>query len=193
MNWCQRSKLMHFNSFGKTAFLPPVETPPMPILIKLEPGRLADQAKPLAPYGLHQSPRQTRVEQSYLEGRALTSTAGVFNHDAPASTSNAKAAPARKVMGAPPASRRRPAIRFDNSKATTLTRLNMPKDVPRRPPWRRWRSADPKNAQMVSSDWRKPNASPRSYCDVMSAIMASRGPPRIPLPTRSAKRAKTPH
>ena len=38
-------------------------------------------------------------------------------------------------------------------------------------------------------DWRKPNAAPRIAPGVRSAISASRGAPRMPLPIRSAKRA----
>ena len=45
------------------------------------------------------------------------------------------------------------------------------------------------NAPTVSSDWRRPNARPRISGGVSSAIIASRGLPRMPLPIRSAKRA----
>ena len=44
-------------------------------------------------------------------------------------------------------------------------------------------------APTVSSDWRRPNARPRISGGVSSAIIASRGAPRMPLPMRSAKRA----
>ena len=45
------------------------------------------------------------------------------------------------------------------------------------------------SAPAVSSAWRSPNARPRISGGVSSAIMASRGEPRMPLPIRSAKRA----
>ncbi len=48
----------------------------------------------------------------------------------------------------------------------------------------------PANAPTVSSDWRKPKAAPRTASGVRSAISASRGAPRMPLPMRSTKRAK---
>ena len=47
----------------------------------------------------------------------------------------------------------------------------------------------PRNAPTESSDWRSPYAAPRKSGGVMSATKASRGAPRIPLPTRSVKRA----
>ena len=47
----------------------------------------------------------------------------------------------------------------------------------------------PKNAPTVSSAWRNPKAAPRISLGVMSAMSASRGAPRMPLPTRSVKRA----
>ena len=52
-------------------------------------------------------------------------------------------------------------------------------------------SSGPMKAPTVSSDWRKPNAAPRWFGGVRSAISASRGAPRMPLPTRSMKRAAT--
>jgi hypothetical protein len=54
-------------------------------------------------------------------------------------------------------------------------------------------SAGPMNAPIVSSDWRKPNAAPRSPVGARSAISASRGAPRMPLPMRSTKRAVITH
>ncbi len=50
-------------------------------------------------------------------------------------------------------------------------------------------SSGPANAPIVSSVCRRPNAAPRISAGVRSAINASRGAPRIPLPMRSAKRA----
>ena len=44
------------------------------------------------------------------------------------------------------------------------------------------------NAPTESSDWRRPNAAPRSAGGAMSATSASRGAPRMPLPTRSTNR-----
>ena len=52
-------------------------------------------------------------------------------------------------------------------------------------------SKGPTNAPTVSSDWRRPKAAPRTAGGVMSATSASRGAPRMPLPTRSMKRAAT--
>jgi hypothetical protein len=52
-------------------------------------------------------------------------------------------------------------------------------------------SAGPRMAPMVSSDWRRPKLAPRRSGGVRSAISASRGAPRMPLPTRSMKRAAT--
>ena len=52
-------------------------------------------------------------------------------------------------------------------------------------------SSGPSTAPMVSSDWRRPKALPRRSAGVRSAISASRGAPRMPLPTRSPKRAAT--
>ncbi len=46
-----------------------------------------------------------------------------------------------------------------------------------------------RNAPTVSSDWRRPNAAPRISGGVSSAIIASRGAPRMPLPIRSTNRA----
>ena len=43
----------------------------------------------------------------------------------------------------------------------------------------------------VSSDCLRPKAAPRIEAGVMSASSASRGAPRMPLPTRSMKRAAT--
>ena len=50
-------------------------------------------------------------------------------------------------------------------------------------------SSGPANAPTVSSVCRKPNAAPRIGAGVSSAINASRGAPRMPLPTRSMPRA----
>ena len=44
-------------------------------------------------------------------------------------------------------------------------------------------------APTVSSDWRRPKAAPRIAAGVRSAMSASRGAPRMPLPMRSTKRA----
>jgi hypothetical protein len=52
-------------------------------------------------------------------------------------------------------------------------------------------SSGPRNAPTVSSDWRSPNAAPRRWGGVTSATSASRGAPRMPLPTRSRTRAVT--
>ena len=49
----------------------------------------------------------------------------------------------------------------------------------------------PVNAPTVSKDWRKPKAAPRTSGSVMSATKASRGAPRMPLPTRSINRPAT--
>ena len=46
-----------------------------------------------------------------------------------------------------------------------------------------------RSAPAVSSACRSPNARPRISAGVSSAIIASRGEPRMPLPMRSAKRA----
>ena len=53
----------------------------------------------------------------------------------------------------------------------------------------RMASSGPSTAPMVSSDWRRPKAVPRRSAGVRSATRASRGAPRMPLPTRSMKRA----
>ncbi len=45
------------------------------------------------------------------------------------------------------------------------------------------------SAPTVSSAWRRPKARPRISGGVSSAIIASRGAPRMPLPMRSTKRA----
>ena len=50
-------------------------------------------------------------------------------------------------------------------------------------------SSGPRNAPIVSSDWRSPKLAPRRSGGAMSAISASRGAPRMPLPMRSMKRA----
>jgi hypothetical protein len=50
-------------------------------------------------------------------------------------------------------------------------------------------SSGPANAPTVSSACRKPNAAPRTSAGVNSAISASRGAPRMPLPMRSIPRA----
>ena len=50
-------------------------------------------------------------------------------------------------------------------------------------------ASGPTTAPMVSSDCRRPKALPRAPGGVRSAISASRGAPRMPLPTRSTKRA----
>ena len=50
-------------------------------------------------------------------------------------------------------------------------------------------SSGPRNAPTVSSDWRNPKLAPRSSDGVRSAMSASRGAPRMPLPSRSTKRA----
>ena len=50
-------------------------------------------------------------------------------------------------------------------------------------------SSGPAKAPTVSSVCRKPNAAPRTRRGVSSAISASRGAPRMPLPTRSMPRA----
>jgi len=47
----------------------------------------------------------------------------------------------------------------------------------------------PTKAPIVSSVWRRPKLAPRSSGGAMSAISASRGAPRTPLPTRSRNRA----
>jgi hypothetical protein len=52
-------------------------------------------------------------------------------------------------------------------------------------------SNGPAKAPTVSSDCRSPKAAPRMLGGVMSASNASRGAPRMPLPTRSMKRAAT--
>ena len=52
-------------------------------------------------------------------------------------------------------------------------------------------SSGPRKAPTVSSDWRRPKLAPRSSGGAMSATSASRGAPRMPLPTRSMKRAAT--
>ena len=52
-------------------------------------------------------------------------------------------------------------------------------------------SSGPSTAPMVSSDCRRPKAVPRKSAGVRSAMSASRGAPRMPLPTRSTKRAAT--
>ncbi len=44
-------------------------------------------------------------------------------------------------------------------------------------------SSGPRNAPTVSSDWRSPKAAPRKSGGAMSATSASRGAPRMPLPT----------
>ncbi len=49
----------------------------------------------------------------------------------------------------------------------------------------------PRKAPTVSSDWRRPKAAPRRPSGARSATSASRGAPRMPLPTRSMKRAVT--
>ena len=49
----------------------------------------------------------------------------------------------------------------------------------------------PRNAPTVSSDWRSPKLAPRISGGLMSAMSASRGAPRMPLPTRSMNRAAT--
>ena len=54
---------------------------------------------------------------------------------------------------------------------------------------RRIASNGPTKAPMVSSDWRRPKLAPRTSAGEMSAISASRGAPRMPLPMRSMKRA----
>ena len=50
-------------------------------------------------------------------------------------------------------------------------------------------ASGPSTAPTVSSDWRRPKLAPRRSGGVRSAISASRGAPRMPLPTRSMKRA----
>ena len=50
-------------------------------------------------------------------------------------------------------------------------------------------SSGPPIPPTVSSAWRRPKLRPRAAGGVMSAINASRGAPRMPLPSRSAKRA----
>ncbi len=50
-------------------------------------------------------------------------------------------------------------------------------------------SNGPMKAPTESSDCRKPKAAPRCAAGVMPASKASRGAPRMPLPTRSTKRA----
>jgi len=50
-------------------------------------------------------------------------------------------------------------------------------------------ASGPSTAPTVSSACRSPYAPPRTSAGVTSAISASRGAPRIPLPTRSMKRA----
>ena len=71
---------------------------------------------------------------------------------------------------------------------------------PRTPPGNRRRntpspaiasSGPSRCAPTVSSACRRPKLAPRTVGGVMSAISASRGAPRMPLPTRSAKRAAT--
>jgi len=52
-------------------------------------------------------------------------------------------------------------------------------------------TSGPSTAPTVSSDWRRPKLAPRSSGAVRSAISASRGEPRIPLPMRSTRRAAT--
>jgi len=52
-------------------------------------------------------------------------------------------------------------------------------------------ASGPMKAPAVSSDCRRPNAAPRTAGGVRSAISASRGAPRMPLPMRSTKRAAT--
>lgn len=54
-------------------------------------------------------------------------------------------------------------------------------------------SNGPRNAPIVSSDWRSPKLAPRNSGGLRSATRASRGAPRIPLPTRSMKRAAISH
>ena len=50
-------------------------------------------------------------------------------------------------------------------------------------------SSGPRNAPATSSDCRRPKEAPRSSGGARSAISASRGAPRMPLPMRSTKRA----
>jgi hypothetical protein len=52
-------------------------------------------------------------------------------------------------------------------------------------------SNGPMKAPAVSSDCRSPKAAPRCAGGAMSATSASRGAPRMPLPTRSSRRAAT--
>jgi hypothetical protein len=52
-------------------------------------------------------------------------------------------------------------------------------------------SRGPAKAPIVSSAWRRPKAAPCSARGVRSATSASRGAPRMPLPTRSRNRAAT--
>ena len=52
-------------------------------------------------------------------------------------------------------------------------------------------SIGPMKAPAVSSDCRSPKAAPRRSGGAISATSASRGAPRMPLPTRSMKRAAT--
>jgi len=47
----------------------------------------------------------------------------------------------------------------------------------------------PATASTVSNDWRSPKVAPRRRGGLISAIRASRGAPRMPLPTRSMNRA----
>ena len=44
-------------------------------------------------------------------------------------------------------------------------------------------ASGPRNAPTVSSDWRSPKLAPRMCAGAMSAISASRGAPRMPLPS----------
>ena len=50
-------------------------------------------------------------------------------------------------------------------------------------------SSGPRKAPTVSSDCRNPKLAPRSPDGVRSAMSASRGAPRMPLPSLSTKRA----
>ena len=52
-------------------------------------------------------------------------------------------------------------------------------------------SKGPSDAPMVSSDCRNPKLAPRKSGGARSAMSASRGAPRMPLPTRSSTRAAT--
>ncbi|MCY1547996.1 hypothetical protein D9M68_840820 [compost metagenome] len=55
----------------------------------------------------------------------------------------------------------------------------------------RMASSGPRKAPTVSMAWRRPKLAPRISAGVISATRASLGAPRMPLPMRSSRRAKS--